>query len=44
MDKRAFETQAVFTVSGPSAWVDDIHPTTVSKPLQAFQPSQSVSR
>ena len=44
MAKRAFATQAVFTVSGPSAWVDDIHLTTVSEPLQVFQPSHAVNR
>ena len=44
MAKRAFATQAVFTVIGPSAWVDEFHLTTVSKPLRAFQPSQAVNR
>ena len=44
MAERAFATHSAFTVSGPSAWVDEIHPTTVSKPLRAFQPSQAVNR
>lgn len=44
MAKRSFATHSAFAVSGPSAWVDDIHPTTVSKPLQAFQSSHAVSR
>jgi hypothetical protein len=44
MATRAFATQAVFMVIGPSAWVDEFHLTTVSKPLRAFQPSQAVNR
>ena len=44
MATRAFATQAVFMVIGPSAWVDEFHLTTVSEPLRAFQPSHAVNR
>ena len=44
MAKRAFATQSSFTVSEPSAWVDEFQLTTVSEPLRAFQPSHAVNR